>query len=203
MFSIFSNLAIMVLDVNFTNPYKTAGFLFFDDKEDANLFCRNPADSNSHPGSRINGTRYRTDEPDTSNVAHPKVVFAIQNSVPWYCFGQSPYFSIPYRSACLLHFTGGVVLHFLPTPARLPGLCYDFPLLAHFSCINFFSSTLASLPPAEHASQVHEAEANWSGEKHKVKELPIPGPKITNFLHYSSSFHPGIRRTAPPHVGAG
>ena len=108
MFSIFSNLAIMVLDVNFTNPYKTAGFLFFDDKEDANLFCRNPADSNSHPGSRINGTRYRTDEPDTSNVAHPKVVFAIQNSVPWYCFEQSPDFSIPYRSACLLHFTGGV-----------------------------------------------------------------------------------------------
>ena len=97
MFSIFSNLAIMVLDVN-----------FFDDKEDANLLCRNPADSNSHPGSRINGTRYRTDEPDTSNVAHPKVVFAIQNSVPWYCFEQSPDFSIPYRSACLLHFTGGV-----------------------------------------------------------------------------------------------
>ena len=25
----------MVLDVNFTNPYKTADFLFFDDKEDA------------------------------------------------------------------------------------------------------------------------------------------------------------------------
>ena len=108
MFPIFSNFAIMVLDVNFTNHYKTADFLFFDDKEDANLFCRNPADSNSHPGSRINGTRYRTDEPDTSNVAHPKVVFAIQNSVPWYCFGQSPDFSIPYRSACLLHFTGGV-----------------------------------------------------------------------------------------------
>ena len=35
MLSIFSNLAIMVLDVNFTNPYKTAGFLFFDDNEDA------------------------------------------------------------------------------------------------------------------------------------------------------------------------
>ena len=35
MFSIFSNLAIMVLDVNFTNPYKTAGFLFFDDNEHA------------------------------------------------------------------------------------------------------------------------------------------------------------------------
>ena len=33
--SIFPNLAIMVLDVNFTNPYKTAGFLFFDDNEDA------------------------------------------------------------------------------------------------------------------------------------------------------------------------
>ena len=103
----------------------------------------------------------------------------------------------------------GVVPHFLQTPDRLQGLGYDFPLLATgtlFLCINFFSSTLASLPPAEHASQVHEAEANWSGEKHKVKELPIPGPKITNFLHYSSSFHPGrmcIRRTAPPHVGAG
>ena len=25
----------MVLDVNFNNPYKTADFLFFDDKEDA------------------------------------------------------------------------------------------------------------------------------------------------------------------------
>ena len=25
----------MVLDVNFINPYKTAGFLFFDDKDDA------------------------------------------------------------------------------------------------------------------------------------------------------------------------
>ena len=35
MFSIFPNLAIMVLDVNFTNPYKTADFFFFDDKEDA------------------------------------------------------------------------------------------------------------------------------------------------------------------------
>ena len=33
--SSFSNFAIMVLDVNFTNPYKTADFLFFDDKEDA------------------------------------------------------------------------------------------------------------------------------------------------------------------------
>ena len=31
----FSHLAIMVLDVNFTNPYKTAGFLFFDDNEHA------------------------------------------------------------------------------------------------------------------------------------------------------------------------
>ena len=28
--AIFSNLAIMVLDTNFTNPYKTAGFLFFN-----------------------------------------------------------------------------------------------------------------------------------------------------------------------------
>ena len=35
MSSSFSNLAIMVLDVNITNPYKTADFLFFDDKEDA------------------------------------------------------------------------------------------------------------------------------------------------------------------------
>ena len=35
MFSIFSNLAVMVLDANFTNPNKTAGFLFFDFKEDA------------------------------------------------------------------------------------------------------------------------------------------------------------------------
>ena len=33
--SSFSNLAIMVLDVNFINTYKTAGFLFFDGKEDA------------------------------------------------------------------------------------------------------------------------------------------------------------------------
>ena len=33
--SSFSKLAIMVLDVNFFNPNKTAGFLFFDDKEDA------------------------------------------------------------------------------------------------------------------------------------------------------------------------
>ena len=32
--SSFSNLAIMALDVNFTNPYKTAGFLF-NDMEDA------------------------------------------------------------------------------------------------------------------------------------------------------------------------
>ena len=31
----FTILAIVVLDVNFTNPYKTADFLFFDDKEDA------------------------------------------------------------------------------------------------------------------------------------------------------------------------
>ena len=28
-------LAVMVLDVNFTNPYKSADFLFFDDREDA------------------------------------------------------------------------------------------------------------------------------------------------------------------------
>ena len=34
--SSFSNFAIMVLDVNFTNPYnQAAGFLFFDDEEDA------------------------------------------------------------------------------------------------------------------------------------------------------------------------
>ena len=31
----FSHLAIIILDVNFINPYKTAGFLFFNDKEDA------------------------------------------------------------------------------------------------------------------------------------------------------------------------
>ena len=35
MSSSFSNFAIMVLDVNFINPYETAGFLFFNDKEDA------------------------------------------------------------------------------------------------------------------------------------------------------------------------
>ena len=35
MLSIFSNLAIMVLDVNFINPTETANFLFFDDREDA------------------------------------------------------------------------------------------------------------------------------------------------------------------------
>ena len=35
MSSSFSNLAIMVLIVNFSNPYKTSGFLFFDKKEDA------------------------------------------------------------------------------------------------------------------------------------------------------------------------
>ena len=33
MSSSFSNFAIMVLDVNFNNPYQTADFLFFDDKE--------------------------------------------------------------------------------------------------------------------------------------------------------------------------
>ena len=33
--SSFSNFAITVLDVNFINPFKTAGFLFFNDKEDA------------------------------------------------------------------------------------------------------------------------------------------------------------------------
>ena len=33
--SSFSIFAIMVLDVNFINPYETAGFLFFNDKEDA------------------------------------------------------------------------------------------------------------------------------------------------------------------------
>ena len=35
IFSSFSSLCAEVLDVNFTNPYKTAAFLFFDDKEDA------------------------------------------------------------------------------------------------------------------------------------------------------------------------
>ena len=30
-----SSFSIEVLDVNFINPYKTAGFLFFNDKEDA------------------------------------------------------------------------------------------------------------------------------------------------------------------------
>ena len=35
MLSIFSNLAIMVLDVNFIHPTETANFLFFDDREDA------------------------------------------------------------------------------------------------------------------------------------------------------------------------
>ena len=30
--SSFSNFAIMVLDVNFINPYETAGFLFFNGK---------------------------------------------------------------------------------------------------------------------------------------------------------------------------
>ena len=33
--SSFYNLDVRVLDVNFINPYKTAGFLFFNDKEDA------------------------------------------------------------------------------------------------------------------------------------------------------------------------
>ena len=33
--SSFSNFAIMVLDVNFINPYETAGFLFFNDEEDS------------------------------------------------------------------------------------------------------------------------------------------------------------------------
>ena len=33
--SSFSSLNIRVLDVHFINPYKTAGFLFFNDKEDA------------------------------------------------------------------------------------------------------------------------------------------------------------------------
>ena len=32
--SSFSSLCFEVLDVNFINPYMTAGFLFFDDKED-------------------------------------------------------------------------------------------------------------------------------------------------------------------------
>ena len=35
MSSSFSNFAIMVMDVNFINPYKTADFLFFDGNEDA------------------------------------------------------------------------------------------------------------------------------------------------------------------------
>ena len=30
-----SSFFVEVLDVNFINPYKTAGFLFFNDKEDA------------------------------------------------------------------------------------------------------------------------------------------------------------------------
>ena len=33
--SSFHNLDVKVLDVNFINPYKTAGFLFFNNKEDA------------------------------------------------------------------------------------------------------------------------------------------------------------------------
>ena len=33
--SSFSALCVEVLDVNFINSYKTAGFLFFNDKEDA------------------------------------------------------------------------------------------------------------------------------------------------------------------------
>ena len=33
--SSFSNLCVEVLDVNFINHYKTSGFLFFNDKEDA------------------------------------------------------------------------------------------------------------------------------------------------------------------------
>ena len=33
MLPIFSNLAIMVLDASFTNPFKTAGFLFFDNED--------------------------------------------------------------------------------------------------------------------------------------------------------------------------
>ena len=36
MFSIFSNLAIMVLDANFTNPNKKAGFLFFNENSKKN-----------------------------------------------------------------------------------------------------------------------------------------------------------------------
>ena len=32
--SSFGNLNVRVLDANFINPYKTAGFLFFNDKED-------------------------------------------------------------------------------------------------------------------------------------------------------------------------
>ena len=33
--SSFSNQCVEVLDVNFINHYKTSGFLFFNDKEDA------------------------------------------------------------------------------------------------------------------------------------------------------------------------
>ena len=37
----------MVLDVNSTNPYKTAGFLFFDDNEDAKKNDQNEVKVNS------------------------------------------------------------------------------------------------------------------------------------------------------------
>ena len=33
--STFSSVCVNILDVNFINPYKTAGFLYFNDKEDA------------------------------------------------------------------------------------------------------------------------------------------------------------------------
>ena len=53
-----SHLAIMVLDVNFINPYKTAGFPFFNDKKaDNSVVKRSAASSTSMWTSTFNNLR--------------------------------------------------------------------------------------------------------------------------------------------------
>ena len=55
---VFSHLAIMVLDVNFINPYKTAGFPFFNDKKaDNSVVKRSAASSTSMWTSTFNNLR--------------------------------------------------------------------------------------------------------------------------------------------------
>ena len=76
----FSHLAIMVLDVNFINPYKTAGFPFFNDKKaDNSVVKRSAASSTSMWTSTFNNLRPLPKQPP-----HHIIIVSQCLMISWY-----------------------------------------------------------------------------------------------------------------------